>query len=312
MGDVRDKVIFAGLFLLLLAAGGVGYWVLLDRTPGKIPPPPPSPAAEEIVVERLVVTRLAGPVRIRRAGSGVSWVDAQIGDELHKDDLVETGEGGSAQLSAGESYQVELDSDARFDVQEITAELSRFGLAAGLLNASVRDDPRRTVEIESASGLARTRGADFAVASSDKVVAVGVRRGQAELESSGGTTLIRAGQQSLAVKGAAPAPAMAIPPSLLLKVAWPSERVTNQRKLVVKGKTAPGSILAIEGQPVQVSPDGTFRHVVYLREGRQTLNAVGRDVGGHVVDVKGPEILLQTRGASAEFETKGLWKDDGK
>jgi hypothetical protein len=258
------------------------------------------------------VTRLLGPVRIRRAGAGASWADAQVGDELHKDDLVETGGGGSAQLSAGESYQVELDADARFDVREITAELSRFGLAAGLLNASVRDDPRRTVEIESAGGLARTRGADLAVASSDKVVAVGVQRGQAELESSGGTVLIHAGQQSLAVKGFPPVQAMPIPPSLLLKVAWPSERVTNQRKLVVSGKTAPGSILAIEGQPVQVGADGSFRHVVYLREGRQMLNAVGRDVGGHRVEAKGPEILLQTRGAAAEFDTKGLWKDGGR
>ena len=317
--ETGDRGIFAALILLVLIGAGLAYWLLLGRTPSGPPAPPLPPAVkapQEVAtplpppaVADLRVARVNGPVRIRHAGPKPAWSRVKVGDVLRKDDTVETGRGGAVELAAGESYQVTLDEQARFAVREITAELSRFGLANGLLNANVRDDPRRVVEIESAAGgLARTRGAELSVAGTDTGVAVGVRRGEAELTSQGRSVVIRAGQEALAMKGEPPSEALPIPSSLLLKVAWPSERVTTQRKLIVTGKTSPGAVVALGDRLLHVGLDGKFREIIYLREGAQKLSATARDVGGHRTESEGPSISLRSKNPKAWLETGPLWE----
>jgi hypothetical protein len=58
-----------------------------------------------------------------------------------------------------------------------------------------------------------------------------------------------------------------------LEVAFPRENqviYTNQIELV--GVTEPGNTVAVDGQPVPVTEDGNFRHVLTLPEGRHSLN----------------------------------------
>jgi hypothetical protein len=141
---------------------------------------------------------------------------------------------------------------------------------------------------------------------------VAVHRGEAQLRSGGRAVVIRAGQQTLSVNGAAPSTPTPIPSSLLLKVAWPSQPATNRRRLVVTGKTTPGAQVVLGGRPVKVEPDGTFRQVVYLREGRQRVSVSARDVSGRRADGQSPEILLDTRGVPAEFDTRALWGNERK
>src|SRR5512138_3771726 len=43
------------------------------------------------------------------------------------------------------------------------------------------------------------------------------------------------------------APAPPGPPSLALEVSWPQEATTRERRLVVTGRTAPGSSVAVRG-----------------------------------------------------------------
>jgi len=306
MAEGREKAVFAGAAALLVALAAVAYLALLGRAPASLVPAP-RPALQ---VERLVVAQAAGEVAIRRGGKAGPAEPALPGATLRADDVVETGPDGSVSLQAGGSFRVELESGSLFAVKEITAELARFRLASGLASASVRDDPVRSVEIEAgADARARTRGGDMRVSASGRVAALAVTRGEAELSSGGGVVVVRAGQQALSVNGSAPSVPAPIPSSLLLKVVWPVERATNQRRLTVTGRTAPGAVLALQGRPVKVEPDGSFRHVVYLREGRQKLSATGRDVAGHQVTERSEEILLDTRGAPAEFETEGLWRD---
>jgi len=309
MGERREQALFLGGLLILLGAAAAGYWVFLGRSPVPSPPAASAPAAPE----RLVVAAVSGPVTLRRGGGAGVPEAARVGDELKPDDVVETGPGGAAQLAAGESYRVDLDALSSFAVKEITAELARFRLAEGLVSASVREDPRRAVEVEAGPGaVARTRGGEVRVAGSVEVAAVAVSSGEAELRSGGTAVVIRAGQQSIAAQGAAPSDPSPIPPSLLLKVAWPEEPATNRRRLVVTGRTSPGAVLALGGKPVKVQPDGTFREVLVLREGRQRIPVAARDVGGHRVDEKSPEILVDTKGVPAEFDTHALWGSEGK
>ncbi len=304
MAEGREKAVFAGVVALLVALAAAAYLALLGRAPAT-PPPAPRPAPD-----RLEVAQTTGQVAIRRGGREGPIEVARPGTTLRAEDVVETGPDGVVSLEAGGSFRVELESGSLFAVKEITAELARFRLASGLASASVRDDPVRSVEIETGTeARARTRGGDLRISASGRVAALAVTRGQAELLAGGKVVVVRAGQQALSVDGKAPGAPVAIPPSLLLKVVWPTEKATNQRRLTVTGRTAPGAVLALEGRPVKVEPDGRFSHVVYLREGRQRITATGRDVGGHEVTEQSEEILLDTRGAPAEFETEGLWKD---
>ncbi len=306
MPERWERVLFAGGAAVLVGAAALAWWLWLGRQPIPSAPPPPPPR-----VERLTAAAVSGQVRLRRPGFAAP-VDLRGGEELRPDDEVETGPGAAAQLAAGESYRVDLDENSRFAVREITAELGRFRLAEGLMSASVRDDPARTFEVEAGpEALARTRGGDLSIAASERAAEVTVRRGQAEVASAGRAVVVRAGQRSVVLPGAAPSEPSSIPTSLLLEVNWPRVEATNQRRLVVTGRTEPGALLAVGGQPVRVGRDGTFRHVVYLKEGPQKLTATARDAGGHRSQERSPEILLDTRGVPAEFDTDRLWGNEG-
>lgn len=296
---------FWGLVVLLVAGTAAAYRLLLGPEPGRAGPSTAPPAPPAV---RLAVASASGEVTVVRAGVRAR---AAAGDELRPDDAIETAPGARVALAGG-SYEVVLEEGGRFDVQEITAELSRFRLGSGLVSAHVQDEPGRAIEIQAApDAVARTRGGDVAVARSGDVVAVGVQRGSAEFRSGGSTVLLRGGEQSVAAHGRAPSAPVAIPASLLLKVSWPSERATNQRRIVVSGRTAPGAIVVLGDERVTVQPDGRFTHVVVLREGRQRLSARAHSVGGSA-RADGPAIVLDTRAPDARFDTRDLWVQPAK
>ncbi len=297
----RQRAMSWAAVALLLGAAAIAYRLLLGPEPGASRAPPPSPAPAPAV--RLAIAQADGDVTIVRAGARLR---ATAGDELRPEDAIETAPGARVELAGG-SYQVALEEGGRFDVKEITAELSRFRLESGLVSARVQDEPGRAVEIEGAAdAVARTTGGEVAVSRSGGVVAVGVRRGAAEFRAAGKTVTVRGGEQSVAAVGKAPSPPTPLPASLLLKVSWPEERATNRRRIVVTGRTAPGAIVVLGGERVEVQPDGRFTHVILLREGRQKLSARAFAVGG-AARSDGPAILLDTRAPDARFDTRDLW-----
>jgi len=308
MGAPRERVLTVLLVAAIAGVAGLSYWLLLARGPGGVasapaPVAPPPPRAE---APRLSVSRAAGPAVLVRGGAARSPLAA--GAELRPDDVIETAEGADVVLSAGESYQVVLGGTTRVAMKEIAAEISRFKVEDGLVTATVRDDPNRAVVVEAAEGAARTRGGELSVASVGGRVTVGVTAGQAEFEAGGRIVTLHTGQASSAEPGQPPSPPVALPRSLLLKVDWPAARETNRRKLVVQGKTTPGAVLTLGGQRVQVGPDGTFSHVVWLREGAQALDVVARDVGGRVEKSRSPTVVLDTRAPDVRFDTDTLWQ----
>ena len=296
----HDRAVFWAVVVLLVGGAALAYRLLLGPEPGRTAPSPvPAPAPE-----RLTVSRAEGEVTVVRGGVRTRLAP---GAELRPEDAIETAPGARVALAGG-SYEVTLEESGRFDLREITAELSRFHLAAGLVSASVQEERGRSVEIEATSGaVARTTSGDVAVARSGDVVAVGVQRGTAEFVSAGKAVLLKMGEQSVATRGARPSPPAPIPASLLLKVAWPAGRATNQRRIVVTGRTAPGAVVLLGDERVDVQPDGRFTHVVVLHEGRQRLSARAHGVGG-TVQVEGPVVLLDTRAPDARFETRDLWR----
>ncbi len=295
----RERAVFWGLLLLIVLGTAAAYRLILGREPGS--GPPASGGGAEPV--RLVVARVSGEVTLVRAG-GRRPLAAR--DELRADDAIETAPGSRVELAGG-SYEVALEEGGRFDVQEITAELSRFRLGSGLVSARVGDDAVRAIEIEATPGtVARTRGGAVSVARSGDQVAVGVRQGDAEFRAGGASVVLHAGQQSTSTRGRAPSAPEPLPPSLLLKVTWPEGKVTNQRRIVVSGRTVPGAIVVVGSERIEVRPDGRFTHVVALREGRQKLSVRGYGVAGTAVS-EGPAIVLDTRAPDARFDTHDLW-----
>jgi hypothetical protein len=296
----RERAVFWALLVLLVLGTATAYRLILGREPGVRSPAVGGTGAEPV---RLAVARVSGEVILVRGGGRAPLA---AGDDLQADDAIETAPGARVELAGG-SYEVALEEGGRFDVQEITAELSRFRLASGLVSARVDDGGARAIEIETAPGtVARMRGGDVSVARSGDVVAVGVRRGDAEFRAGGASVVLHAGQQSTSSRGRAPSAPAPLPPSLLLKVTWPEGRVTNQRRIVVTGRTAPGAIVVVGSERVDVRPDGRFTHVVALREGRQKLSARGYGVAG-AASSDGPAIVLDTRAPDARFETHDLW-----
>ncbi len=299
MGAGRERLVFWSAAALLVAGAAVAYRVLLGSSPGA-----PVRGAEEAPSPlRLTVSEVTGDVTVVRGGVRTP---AAPGAELRADDTIETGKGARVTL-AGAFYEAALEEGGAFDVREITAELSCFHLGQGYVSARVREQPGRAVEIEGPSGArVRTQGGDVAVVRSGGTVAVGVERGSAEFAAGGGAVVLGEGQQSVAGPGARPSRPEPIPPSLLLKVSWPEERTTNQRRIVVTGRTQPGAIVVLGEERVDVAPDGSFTHVITLREGRQRLSARARAVGGAAA-ADGPAILLDTRAPDPRFDTKDLW-----
>jgi len=298
MASRRDRVGFWGLLALLALGTLAAYRWLLGPEPGT----PPAAAAPAVAVP-LTVAAVTGAVSVVRGGVRTP---AALGVALQPDDAIETAAGARVELAGG-GYRVSLEEGGRFDVQEITAELSRFRLASGLVSARVEDDPRRAVEIAGAAGaVARTRGGDVSVARSGDVLAVGVRSGAAELSGAGKTVTLRGGEQSLARAGQAPSAPAPLPASLLLKVSWPEPRTTNERRIVVTGRATPGAIVVLGDDRVEVQPDGRFTHVIVLREGRQRLSARAHGVAGSATS-EGPPIVLDTRAPDARFDTRNLW-----
>jgi hypothetical protein len=299
MGRGRERAVFWAAVALLVAATALAYRFLLGPEPGRDARPPAAAPAPV----RLAIGEVRGEVTVVRAGVRLP---AASGDELRPDDAIETAPGARVALAGG-SYEVTLEEGGRFAVQEITAELSRFHLAAGLVSANVQEEPGRAVQIEAdRETVARTRGGRIAVSRSGDVVAVGVQRGEAEFTSAGSAVVLRQGEQSVAAPGRRPSPPAPIPASLLLKVSWPEARATNQRRIVVTGRTVPGAVVVLGDERVTVQPDGRFTHVVVLREGRQRLSARAHAVGGSA-EAGGPTILLDTRAPDARFDTSDLW-----
>lgn len=305
MPALRERTRFTAAAAALLGGAALAYWLMLARGPtGVATAPEPAPPA--VPATRVAVSRAEGGATLLRPGSPREALASGV--ELRPEDVIETVEGASVVLAAGESYQVVLEGAARFAVKEIAAEVSRFRVEDGLVTATVRHEPGRAVVVEASEAEARTRGGTMSVASVGGRAVVGVTAGEAELESAGKRVTILPGQGSTATPGAAPTPPTALPRSLLLKVDWPPFRETNRRKLVVRGQTVPGAVLTLGGQRVEVGTDGRFTHTVWLREGAQALDAVARDVAGRRERSRSQTVILDTRAPDTRFDTRSLWK----
>lgn len=76
---------------------------------------------------------------------------------------------------------------------------------------------------------------------------------------------------------------------------------------MIRGRATPGALVSVGGERVKVGPDGMFTHILFLREGQQTIEATARDVVGRRESARSAPVVLDTRAPDAEFDTRNLW-----
>ncbi|HEY3448342.1 MAG TPA: hypothetical protein VGK67_18440 [Myxococcales bacterium] len=313
----RGSIVFWAALAALAAALAGGYLFFLrgpdvppvaEAGPDAAAPAPEPPDAEAPRARDLQVAEISGTVEIR-SGKG-SYTPAQPGAVLKADDSLRTSGDGRARLVSDQSFDVQVEPGTELEVQELTEQLSRVQLGLGMVVARVdgKNGKRLEVSARGSDAVAASTDGTFAVSSNGAgTVAVGARAGEVELKSAGKAVILRSGQQSVALPGMAPSDPTAIPTSLFLKVDWPAAKEINQRKVTVTGKTTPGAVVLLAGQPAKVDKDGRFKASLSLREGKNSLSAEGLDVGGHQArEVR--ELAVDTTAPETKIPTDGLWK----
>lgn len=289
--------------LAICALVPAAYFLFLGKVaPPPAPPPPPPPAPKTL---ELKLSQLSGAVEIRRGGK--DWQAAEVGDALAASDAVRTPLGGSATLTGGDAYEVQMEGSTDVAVGELTESISRLMLGSGMATARVHGGKHRfEVRAAHSDAVASTRAGAFAISSNGKgTVAVGTEAGEVELSGHGKVVIVRGGEESVVHPGQAPTAPAKIPSSLLLKVRWPQKAELASRSLWIHGSAEPGAQVTVAGHRVTVGDDGTFAAKVHLAEGKNAVEVRARAVGQREIKDARP-IVVDTTPPKAVIRPK--WK----
>jgi hypothetical protein len=300
----RERVIFWSLAAFFVAATAVIYLVVVGPEPGSgahATAPVVRPPEVDAAPVRLALHAVSGAVSILRRGAPSA---ARAGDPVQRGDTLEVGLGAGAELGGGE-FAVALGEGSRVTLREARPGSVRLRLEAGLVEATARGTAR--VEIEAGPGaVARAAGAMLWVSRAAGVTSAAVRGGAGELRSDQGAVSLRDGERAAAVDDASPSGASPFPSALPLDVRWPPAR-TKLPRISVTGSTAPGALVVVGGQRVDVRSDGTFAREIELHQGPQRVEVRAEAVGG-LRAVREGTVTLDTRAPAPKFDTTHLWR----
>jgi len=210
----RALLAFVGLVLV-----GVVGWVYLGR-----PTPPPEPAETPTPTQTAVrFTAVEGNVKVKTVGS-FEWVDARVATTLHKNDLVRTAAGASAEIAFFDGTVIQVRPDSLITIEESSEDpLTKRRRVAVKMESG---------EVEYQTGRFNVRGSSAEVATptlrvrQGEMAAGGVRvgesgdtdvrqfRGTGHVETTAGDEIDLGSQEALAVDAAGTAgPKRALPGS---------------------------------------------------------------------------------------------------
>ena len=220
----------------------------------------PGQAASLTIVEMSGDVQLSGPER--------QVTGATQGMQVGTDDRLKTGDDATVVLTAGNDTEIRLAAATDLRVTAVTDDAISVELDGGRVRADVRGG-RRSVRVASGDRAVRTTDGAVAVAVEDGLFAAEVLRGSATTEGLEGVSQLVAGGRVTALDDGTTTLG-AIPDDLLLQVAWPEARRTRDREVVVRGQTAPGASVTLDGRSrvvVRADGEGWFEATVALKEG---------------------------------------------
>lgn len=314
-GDSLGRALALGLCLVALLA--MGGWFLFEHVGAATPPharaavpatpePRPVPAVSPDV--RATVVEVVGSVEWTHDGQ---WEALRVGHELAPDDSVRTGPGARVDLRVGdEASRLSIPERSEVRVGEVTRAEHTIQLQRGRIDVDYLGREDRVLRVRGENGtVAETRAARFTMLRNGATVAVATRGGSVNLSSAGVTVQVAAGQQSVVFEGAKPLAAEPIPLDVLLEVA---STASAQDSLCVSlsGKVRVGTEVFVEGEPAQVSRDGSFRADVPRREGLGQVKVVAREPGGEIQEVMMACRPLRARAGPRQTESvKFRWDE---
>lgn len=294
---MRKRVVIfvlCGLCLTMVSLLGARHWIFRDATdqpPPAVDSSPPRPdrsgspgvdlgAGAESASLNIISMR--GPVE--RRVKDEPWAAAEVGDVLGEAHSLRTSGEGSAVLSAGDRSQLTIAPKTEVSVREINEQIHTLRLQRGRLSVDYQKDGRRLIRVESDTGAAAeaTEG-KFTVMRTRTAMAVATETATVDLHAAGRTVQIKAGEQSVVLDDQPPSGPMAIPRSVLLRIAGLSGAPIEIRgdSALLKGSTQAGNRVTIRKQQVQVDGRGQFTHRVNLRPGLNRIHIEIEDPAGH-------------------------------
>jgi hypothetical protein len=269
----REAVIVASL----LAAGlGGGALLLWSMTGGRSDTPVP------VAAPKREVRVLSADAGVQRSTPGGAWAPVGAGDVLAVADTIRTGDAATAEIELGGSSRVTIAERTELTVRELTAAVQRVGLVRGRIGVQVQADGTRVVRVEDASGsiLVSTAAGRVGVVAGPKTLAVVAEEGRAVIESAGTAVEVPAGHQAAAWLGQKPVAPAPVPRDLLMRVVRAVEARRATSCAVVEVGLA--SEVLVNGEPVDVPPDGRLVVRVPQRARRRGAELVVRDARGKV------------------------------
>lgn len=254
-----------------------------------------------------VATMVQGFVEMR-TGANEPWKKLSVNDQLDDDDAVRTGRNGEAHIRLSDGIVVRLSPRSEFTIRELAAGASRVRLEAGHVSAAVDGATGEVLRVEAkgSDAVAETRGGEFGMVTDGAgQVAVATTTGSVNLTARGSTVEVGAGKTSSVTKGGGPSAPVALPASLLLKVADPVRKTTNARSTVIEGTTSPGALVVAQDTTVVADKSGKFRVPVRLSDGANAIGVAVVDAMGRRKEVALPEIVLDRK--KPEIDAQMTW-----
>jgi len=254
-----------------------------------------------------IATMVQGFVEMR-AGAAEAWKKLAVNDALNDDDAVRTGRNGEAHIRLSDGIVVRLSPRSEFTIRELAAGASRVRLETGHVSAAVDSSKGEVLRVEAkgSDAVAETRGGEFGMVTDGAgQVAVATTTGSVNLTARGSTVQVDAGKTSSVTKGEGPSAPVALPSSLLLKVADPVRKTTNARSTVVEGTTSPGALVVAQETTVVADKSGKFRVPVRLADGANAIGVAVVDALGRRKEVALPEIVLDRK--KPEIDAQMTW-----
>ena len=297
----------------IVALGSFGARLLFrDETKTTTPSPlGPTGGSEEIATRGISVVSVAGAAE-RRFGNA-EWTALTAGDGLQLDEAIRTGQDGHAVLDVGNVATVDVAARSEVAVREISRTVARVRVAEGRIGAVVRGKQgvKLKVEVSGSEAVAETEEGAFDLLSDGKgKVAVATRSGRVRLSAKNKTVEVASGNESVVNGDLPPSAPTPVPASLFLKVGAPPSRMQREKSTTIKGQTAPGVVVSVNGVRTATDEKGAFAATVDLAEGENPVVVEAEDASGRTKRVDLPSVTVKS--AVAHVKSTARWGEKAK